>query len=127
MDESDVLGATDPITRVVVGALTPEEREQGVAYLRSEILRTGQMVPVSGPDLTAGVDSYVAFVDPTPSANWGHDCRYLFIDVDALTVESKSARFPPFRAQREGRWKVIHRAPGVPDTLVDGQEGRNQP
>ena len=38
--------------------------------------------------------TWVAFVDDVPEANWGHPCRYLFID-DSGNISEVKATTPP--------------------------------
>lgn len=103
---------------VLLGAMTSAERRGGVAYLRRDPLEAGQTFPASPIPIVVTRACYLAFIDPSPSANWGHDCRYLTIDTDKLAVGSHSARFPPFGARGERRWEPVYRAPGVTDAFV---------
>jgi hypothetical protein len=103
---------------VLLGAMTNAERRGGVAYLRLDLLEAGQTFPASPIPIVVTRACYLAFVDPSPSANWGHDCRYLIIDVDTLAVGSHAARLPPFGARGERRWEPVYRAPGVLDAFV---------
>ena len=110
----------DRMTGVVLSTLTDTERESGVAYLRADQLVPGARVgPLSDPIVLRSV-SFLAFIDPTPSANWGHDCRYLVIDAESLDVTSHQASLPPFIARGQGKWRVVYRAPGVPDSFIYG-------
>lgn len=108
----------DSAIRVLLDAMTSAERQYGVAYLRGDTLDEGEGFPASPTPFVAADASYLAFVDPTPSANWGHDCRYLTIDTATLAVASHAARFPPFRVRGELRWEAVYRAPGVLDEFV---------
>jgi hypothetical protein len=40
---------------------------------------------------------WVAFVDDVPEANWGHPCRYLFINEDGNISEVKSITPPSLK------------------------------
>jgi hypothetical protein len=108
----------NPAIRVLLGAMTSAERHDGVAYLRVDLLSAGETFPASPNPIVAARASYLAFVDPSPAANWGHDCRYLTIDAATLAVASHAARFPPFGTRGERRWEPVYRAPGVPDAFV---------
>ena len=46
---------------------------------------------VSSPDS----DSWLFFIDELPMGNWGHDCKYLFVDMDG-TVSEFSDILPPY-------------------------------
>jgi hypothetical protein len=105
--------------QAALGALTSPERLYGVAYFREEILEAGDTYAARPAPIITSSISFLAFVDPSPSANWGHDCRYLVIDANSLAVGSQPARFPPFLGSQSD-WSLIHRAPGIPDTLIHG-------
>ena len=40
-------------------------------------------------------DSYVFFIDEYPYKNWGHPCRFLFVDCSSGIVSTMTASFPP--------------------------------
>jgi hypothetical protein len=114
----------DRVIAVLLDALTGAERQDGVAYLRVEPLGAGEALMTSpGPTVTASV-CRLAFVDPSPSANWGHDCRYLTIDAARRALASHPARFPPFRPGEEHAWRLVYRAAGVPDPLIFGPDNK---
>lgn len=110
----------DHAIKVILDALTADERPGGVAYLRPDPLHAGISFPASPAALVARSTCRLAFVDPTPSANWGHDCRYLAIDVSTFVVMSHRARFPPFHVKGEQEWRIVYRAPGLQDAFVHG-------
>jgi hypothetical protein len=122
VDASDARGqmpspTDDEIVQAVLSSLTRAERDGGVAYLRVQPLAAGEAYPLSPAPIFAEHACRLAFVDPSPAANWGHACRYLTIDAFTLAVASHAARLPPaglFGAE----WRLVHRAPGVPDALV---------
>jgi len=107
----------DEVVQALLDSLTPAERNSGVAYLRGAPLTAGEAYPLRPAPILAERACHLAFVDPSPSANWGHDCRYLTIDASTLAVASHAARLPPADLGRAG-WRLVHRAPGVPDALV---------
>jgi hypothetical protein len=107
----------------VVAQLTSAERERGIAYLLEETVPSGATLEFPKCSIPVPWEARVAFVDREPLANWGHSCRYILIDRatgEALSVE---ARFPPFRRDGERRWRVVYRAPGVPDKALEAPEG----
>jgi len=66
------------------------------AYLRSEPLDSGDVVssedgslyPITKP-------TWFAFVDDAPKAFFAHPCRYIFIDVEAGTLDAVAESWPP--------------------------------
>jgi hypothetical protein len=120
-------GDKDAVVQAILNALTSAERLGGVAYLGERRLEGGQTFQASPTAIVAPSPCYLAFIDPSPSANWGHDCRYLMIDTTTGQVRSHTARFPPFGTGDEGDWRLIYRAPGIPDTLIFGSDNRRTP
>jgi hypothetical protein len=106
---------------IVRGNLTPSEARRGVAYLLLSVIAAGTTLEFPRTRIEASHDSRIAFVDPAPLANYGHPCRYLLIRVDSGEVTSFEARFPPFGAGRND-WRLVHRAPGVPDKVLQAPE-----
>lgn len=117
-------GVPAEIVSALLNSLTEAERQSGLAYVCSAKLQVGGpdshalplRVPIAGP-------SFVGFIDPAPTANWAHDCRYLLVRADTLEVTSYPARFPPFQSDNRSRWSLIYRAPGVGDAFLDGFTG----
>jgi hypothetical protein len=109
--------AGDEVIQVVLRSLTDVERQSGVAYIRSAPLAAGESLALPLTPIIAEHACHLAFVDPSPTANWGHDCRYLTIDCPTLAVASHAARFPP-PDLHSGDWCLVHRAPEIPDTFV---------
>jgi hypothetical protein len=97
------------IASITIEALDPAERAGGVAYLCVTPFAAGQELDVPRQPLAIDRDSYVAFVDGQPRANWGHACRYLLIDVRTGEVTSHPRRFPAFQAG-DDRWRVVYRS-----------------
>jgi len=97
------------IASIVIGALEPAELVGGVAYLCVTPFAAGQTLAVPLQPIAIERDSYVAFVDAQPRANWGHACRYLLIDAQTGEVTSHPRRFPAFTAA-DDRWRVVHRS-----------------
>ena len=113
-------GERDHLVHAVVTALSSHERQGGLAYLRRDPLGAGEDFPaVPVPILTAST-CHLAFVDPSPWANWGHDCRYLLVDPVTFASTSHSARLPPPDLGDEQRWQLVYWADGVPASLVSG-------
>ena len=103
--------AAERIASIVIEALEPAERANGVAYLCDTPFAAGQTLAVPLQPIAIGRDCYVAFIDAQPLANWGHACRYLLIDARTGEATSHPRRFPAFTAG-DDRWRVVHRPSG---------------
>jgi hypothetical protein len=115
-----VANDNDRTTIVVLRNLSELERQSAVAYLRPDQLDPGARFAASPIPIVARSASFLAFIDPTPSANWGHNCRYLIIDAKSFDVTSHPAGFPPFDIPGEQEWRVVYRAPGVSESYIYG-------
>lgn len=103
---------------VLLSHLTPAERESAVAYYLVEHVPSGAKLSVPHLEITAPWDALVFFIDQQPLANWGHACRYLLINQSSKQTVSFEARFPPFQKENRGLWRVIYRAPAIPDSAI---------
>jgi hypothetical protein len=103
--------AAERIASIVIEALEPAERGDGVAYLCATPFAAGQTLAVPLQPIAIGLDCYVAFIDAQPHANWGHACRYLLIDAHTGEVTSHPRRFPAFMAG-DDRWRAVYRSSG---------------
>jgi hypothetical protein len=115
-----VANVDDRTTSLVLSTLSDTERQSAVAYLRPDQIDPGARFPALPVPIVPRSASFLAFIDPTPSANWGHNCRYLIIDAESFDVTSHPARFPPFYVRGEQEWRVVYRAPGVLDSFIYG-------
>jgi hypothetical protein len=97
--------------------LTTEEREGAVVYSLEGTVREGTELLLPGLQLKAPAEAYVAFVDRQPTATWGHSARYILLGREDSASWSFEARFPPF-AEGGERWRLVYRAPSVPDAAV---------
>jgi hypothetical protein len=113
----------DSIASIIASQLSSTERERGVAYVLEETVSSGATLEFPRSSISVPWDARLAFVDREPLANWGHACRYILIDLATGAVRSVEARFPPFRRDDERRWRVVYRAPGVPDSALAVPEG----
>jgi len=98
--------------------LTEAERQRAVIYELANIAVRGSVL--SFPQLTIHVpsDALVAFIDREPTANWGHACRYVLVELNTGRISSWEARFPPFGAQPGSEWRVAYQAASVPDWVL---------
>ena len=60
----------------------------------------------------------MAFIDREPTANWGHSCRNILVNLKSGETLSIEARFPPFQRGENDHWRIVFRASGVPDTAL---------
>src|SRR6185369_8996792 len=108
----------DDFVSVLKSQLTPDERAAGVVYAVAEPLAKGQRLDFPGPALEVPWEAFLAFIDRDPTANWGHPARYLLVNRETGELRSFEARLPPFGSGRALPWRVVYRAPSVPDAAV---------
>jgi len=108
--------------KVLLSQLTEDERLGGVAYAAESRMPAGTQIRFPTIRIEVPTDSYLGFIDREPGANWGHSARYLIVDSETGKIHSQEARFPPFRKGDSLHWRVIHKAPSVPDSLVSHLE-----
>ncbi len=108
----------DRFIAIIKAALTPDEREHAVAYAAAATTPEGVRLELPGLNLDVPWESYLAFIDRQPMANWSHSARYLL--VNSTTGESRSieAQLPPFRPGSSIHWKAVYKAPALPDAAV---------
>ncbi len=105
-------------TNMVHENLTEAERQGSVVYAAVDVLPGGSAVKFPGFQMQLASNTYLAFVDQDPSANWGHAARYLVVDQTSGKITSVESRLPPFRGPSDLHWVVIYQAPSVPDAAV---------
>jgi hypothetical protein len=106
------------VSKLALEKLTDDERRDGVAYLDEREWPVGSTLQIDKQPHPVKTRTAVVFVDRAPRANWGHSCRYLLVDLDARSVESIEAQFPPFLTAVPKTLKVIWKGPNVPDWAV---------
>jgi hypothetical protein len=106
------------VSKLALEKLTDEERRDGVAYLDEREWPAGSTLQIDKRPHPVKNRTAVVFVDRAPRANWGHSCRYLLVDLDAHSVESIEAQFPPFLRAVPKTLKAIWKGPTVPDWAV---------
>jgi hypothetical protein len=103
----------------VLHELTPEEREGAVTYLAAEPIERDVRLALPGVEIVAKARSLLAFVDQDPTANWGHQARYILLGCDeGSPAISVPARLPPFGEKGGLHWKLAYRAATVPESAV---------
>ena len=100
--------------------LTPDERANGVAYaaVTETPFAAGTQLQFPGTVIEVPAESRLAFIDRQPMANWGHSARYLLVGRESGETWSFEARLPPFRQDGDLRWRLVYKAPSVPDAAV---------
>jgi hypothetical protein len=98
--------------------LTEDERTNGVVYAVANPVKAGTRLALPGLTLTIDRDTFLAFVDRQPLANWGHPARYILIEGDTGDTRSEETRLPPFQAGSSLVWQLVYKAPTVPDNVI---------
>lgn len=107
----------EEIARIVQSILTPDELSNCVAYLSESTISTGRIV---FPRIKINVpsQSYIAFVDRDPMANWSHSSRYIIVNSETAQTKSIEAEFPPFQTSHGIKWSLLYKALKVPNDAV---------
>ena len=118
------LNSFEDFVAKVCEQLTEEERAGAVAYapLHERPFAAGTELQFPGANIQVNSGSWLAFIDQDPMANWGHAARYLLIDCANGVSSSSNTRFPPFNSEGGLQWRVIYKAPSIPDTAVAGPQ-----
>ncbi len=100
--------------------LTVEERANGVAYaaVTDKPFVAGDRLQFPGTEVEVKADSWLAFIDRVPMANWGHPARYLLVSYESDQTWSFETRLPPFQTHGDLQWRAVYKAPSVPDAAV---------
>lgn len=56
----------------------------------------------------------IGFVDLEPRANWGHRCRYVFVNPGNGALREQEARFPPFRNEPPPSLRLVWKGEEAP-------------
>jgi len=107
--------------------LSPLELDNCVVYLLSTPVAAGSTLVFPRASIAVPWEARVAFLDLDPLANFGHPCRYVLINSETGETRSVDARFPPFRPDVENQWRVVYKAPGVPDAALAAPKERGPP
>jgi hypothetical protein len=108
----------DRIVAIVLASLSSEESKVSVVYLDVQEFPAGTVIEIDGTEVRVPWLSRIAFVDLQPTANWGHACRYLFLNPETGDLQQMLARFPPFLRGVPQTLRVIWKGDDVPDWAV---------
>jgi hypothetical protein len=112
----------EDLRAAALAQLTEQERQSCLVYLASPPVARGETLSFPRVSFDCPWDGYLTFVDLDPMANWSHACCYICIDSEAERAHRVDAQFPPFGPPKAGsparQWRVIYRAPGVPEALI---------
>jgi hypothetical protein len=108
----------EELRSAVTSRLTRSELDHAVAYAADEPLEAGTVLQLPHLVLSVPWEAVLAFVDREPLANWGHSSRYLLMRRGADEEMSVEARLPPFGSDVQLSWRVVYKAPGMPDTAL---------
>ncbi len=114
----NVLPHEDALIQAILHELTPTERAGGVVYLTVGPIPAGTKLDF--PRLTIEVywEAWLAFIDRDPMANWSHSSRYLLINPVSREMRTLEAQLPPFQPGQGIHWRVVYKAPQVPDAVL---------
>lgn len=102
---------------VLRSVLTREEFRGAVVYAIEKPIPKGTRLQFPGVKIDVTANSYLAFVDRQPMANWGHSARYILAGEKNETI-SYETRFPPFNQTDKLNWCVVYKAAIVPAAAV---------
>jgi len=98
--------------------LTETERQKSVVYVLANISAQGTVLSFPQQTINVPSDALVAYIDRDPTANWGHACRYVLVELNTGRTSSWEARYPPFGNAVGSEWRVAYRAAAVPEWAV---------
>ena len=111
------------IIALALSTLSERERQTAAAYIDTRELEPGARLPIGRVEIDAPARGFLAFVDPSPTANWGHPCRYLFIESGAETIHRFDAQFPPYLPEIPPTLRLIWKGQQVPVAVLPVTEG----
>jgi hypothetical protein len=115
---SKVTLSWNQIANLVLNTLSPSERQSSVVYLDRRVLPPNSTFEIDRKPVLIPSQAVVAFVDLNPTANWAHECRYLFVDPETGDLKSLKARLPPFLRGAPETLNVIWKGQDVPSWTV---------
>ena len=88
----------DRAWEIVKKKILPKDLEGKIIYVSIDLLKAGQSIKSWGHDYKVPENfpqSWFFFVDDQPDANWGHACRYIFVDAGTGKYAVIKASTPP--------------------------------
>jgi hypothetical protein len=107
----------EQLVAILLGALTPEERDGAAVYAADQPVDAGATLRFARTTITTPWDGFLGFVDRDPMANWEHSSRYVVISRETGETRSFEARTPPF-SEQGAIWRVVYKAASVPEAIV---------
>lgn len=90
------------------GQLPFDRRTKTNLHVDERIIAAGETLGPSRQKIAVKRPSILVFADDQPDADFSHNCRYLFYDVETGNLHDEiTAQFPPFTAKRD-TFKVFH-------------------
>ncbi|HSB71032.1 MAG TPA: hypothetical protein VLT62_17020 [Candidatus Methylomirabilis sp.] len=117
--ESDVRRAIE----LALSTLSERERQSAAAYIDTRELDSRARMTIGRVETEIPARGYLVFVDPSPTANWGHPCRYLLIETATGTIHRFDAQFPPFLRDVSPTLRLIWKGQQVPVAVLPVTEG----
>ena len=75
--------------------LSNDTSEVNVFISRSVIPPNSTITTINGSDLSPSYNSWFIFIDDMPYENWGHPCRYIYVNSQSGDFEIFTKMCPP--------------------------------
>ncbi len=109
----------EDFVKLLISQMTEKEVNEGIAYAAEKLLPAGSKTQLSKIDVEVSADSYIGFIDREPQANWGHSARYVIVNQKSGKISSLETRLPPFRSGSDISWRLVYKAPAVPEIFSE--------
>lgn len=106
------------VIELALSTLSERERRASAVYLDTRERNAGERIAIGRGGIGAPARGFLAFVDPSPTANWGHPCRYALIESETGRIHEFPAQFPPFFRDVPPTLRLIWKGPEVPDAVL---------
>jgi hypothetical protein len=104
----------DQVKDLVLQSMPERDLATKALYIDTTVHPEGDELVIGRNKYRLTSDTIVVFVDDEPGVNWGHDCHYLFFNVNTQEVKKIQERFPPSLADVPGSFCVLSKPEGVP-------------
>ncbi|MGA9596231.1 MAG: hypothetical protein WBV06_08745 [Acidimicrobiia bacterium] len=115
----------EDLRAAVMAVLSPETLCNCAVYVALTPVASGSMLEFPQMAFTSPWDALMAFVDLDPMANWSHPALFVLVSRASGEVRTVDAHLPPFRRAGDAdpyEWRVLYRAPSVPDAVLAAAE-----